>query len=338
MDVWITWKMSAFSIKDAYTIPSMHLRHIRTTVHLFPYGEASPHLQHNPYLRSGYRSYLSARQCVNSIFVMSNEFVNIWSHLLMAIYWMFLLVYDQTITLPASDSTVLDHLVHLTYFLCVHTSMILSVGFHTFSGHTLEYVYKKWYAADLVGILVAILGCYIPGLYYAFYCRPEPQYLYLGVLAAFMFMSVVFMCHRNYLSCSWNWKRKCHLLLLTIFGIVPTIHWSVISEATEVQQFLPKVIILYGILGCAFFFYTSRVPESCLPGKFDIIGHSHNIWHILVALSLLYWRNATIQLMVYRYNHQCANDLTETWHQKMQILFPFYRSLFMHSALFIIFI
>lgn len=31
----------------------------------------------------------------------------------------------------------------------------------------------------------------------------------------------------------------------------------------------------------------SRVPESLYPGRFDIWGHSHTWWHILVVLSIV---------------------------------------------------
>jgi adiponectin receptor len=54
--------------------------------------------------------------------------------------------------------------------------------------------------------------------------------------------------------------------------------------------------------------YACRVPERWLPGKFDIFGHSHQLWHAAVVLAawvhylaimiLLQWRDAAGELLV----------------------------------------
>jgi hypothetical protein len=35
-----------------------------------------------------------------------------------------------------------------------------------------EKIYHIWLALDLAGISLALCGCYIPSVYYAFYCQP----------------------------------------------------------------------------------------------------------------------------------------------------------------------
>ena len=35
-----------------------------------------------------------------------------------------------------------------------------------------EKTYHIWLALDLAGISLALCGCYIPSVYYAFYCQP----------------------------------------------------------------------------------------------------------------------------------------------------------------------
>ena len=39
----------------------------------------------------------------------------------------------------------------------------------------------------------------------------------------------------------------------------------------------------------AMIIYVSKVPERWYPGRFDLVGQSHNIWHVLGALSPLVW-------------------------------------------------
>ena len=34
--------------------------------------------------------------------------------------------------------------------------------------------------------------------------------------------------------------------------------------------------------------YVSRIPERFRPGKFDLLGNSHNIWHLFVVAAALW--------------------------------------------------
>lgn len=286
--------------------PSIYLRHVRSTIHLYPLEETPHYLQDNPYITAGYRCYLSARQCLRSMFVLSNELVNIWTHLSMVFVFFVLMIYDHAYLLPYNKAKLSDHFVILTFTICVQVCMTFSVLFHTFNCHTLESVCEKSYALDLLGILIGITGCYIPGLHYGFYCFTFWRSIYQFSIAIFILTSVVFMTQPNYLAPSRNHRRKVHLILITLYGIVPAVHWLIISPWNEVILFLPKVITLYVILGMAFGFYVSKFPECYMPGKFNLIGQSHNIWHVLTAASFLYWRNAGFELMRYRLTNACT--------------------------------
>jgi predicted membrane channel-forming protein YqfA (hemolysin III family) len=39
----------------------------------------------------------------------------------------------------------------------------------------------------------------------------------------------------------------------------------------------------FGYFGIGAAFFASRFPESCFPGHFDFVGHSHTLWHFCVA-------------------------------------------------------
>jgi adiponectin receptor len=47
-------------------------------------------------------------------------------------------------------------------------------------------------------------------------------------------------------------------------------------------------------------FYVSRVPERWCPGKFDCVGHSHQIFHVLVLVGALTHYAATAILISWR--------------------------------------
>lgn len=48
--------------------------------------------------------------------------------------------------------------------------MLCSVGYHLFACHRSEKTSLRWLSLDYAGISVGILGCYVPGIFYAFYC------------------------------------------------------------------------------------------------------------------------------------------------------------------------
>ncbi|XP_068309430.1 heptahelical transmembrane protein 3-like isoform X4 [Pyrus communis] len=47
-------------------------------------------------------------------------------------------------------------------------------------------------------------------------------------------------------------------------------------------------------------FYVIRIPERWKPGKFDVVGHSHQIFHIFVVLGALAHSAATLVVMDFR--------------------------------------
>jgi len=72
----------------------------------------------------------------------------------------------------------------------------------------------------------------------------------------------------------------------------------------------------YGTLFCALsglgyilgvIVYVSRIPERLYPGKFDIWGHSHQIWHFFVlSAAILHYVSSLINYHV-RMELECSN-------------------------------
>lgn len=48
---------------------------------------------------------------------------------------------------------------------------------------------------------------------------------------------------------------------------------------------MPYYLLEGAILMLGAFFYAARCPESMRPGRFDVWGCSHNIFHVLVVLA-----------------------------------------------------
>lgn len=57
------------------------------------------------------------------------------------------------------------------------------------------------------------------------------------------------------------------------------LYWNQ-PEALQTTGYEILMGVLYG-LGAVI--YVTRIPERWMPGKFDIAGHSHQLFHVLVV-------------------------------------------------------
>lgn len=53
--------------------------------------------------------------------------------------------------------------------------------------------------------------------------------------------------------------------------------------------------------------YQTRFPESFFPGRFDIWGHSHTIWHLIVVLSIAVHMEGMAHAMHYHLYNSCPS-------------------------------
>ncbi|NWZ29148.1 PAQR3 protein, partial [Asarcornis scutulata] len=277
-------------------------------IRLYTYEQIPGFLRDNPYITDGYRAYLPSRLCIKSLFILSNETVNIWSHLLGFLLFLALGVYDLVAVLPAAGASREDFVICFVCLFCFQVCMLCSVGYHLFCCHRSEKTSRRWMALDYAGISIAILGCYVSGVFYAFYCNNYWRQVYLIIMLA-MILAVFFaQIHPSYLT------QQCHRLRSVIFcsvsgyGIIPTVHWVGLNGgigASIVQEFAPRVLVMYFIAAVAFLFYISKVPERYFPGQLNYLGSSHQVWHILAVVMLYWWHQSVVYIMQYRHSKPC---------------------------------
>ncbi|XP_042726327.1 progestin and adipoQ receptor family member 3 isoform X3 [Lagopus leucura] len=248
-------------------------------IRLYTYEQIPVFLRDNPYITDGYRAYLPSRLCLRSLFILSNESVNIWSHLLGFLLFFTLGIRDLTVVLPAARAAREDFVICAVCLFCFQVCMLCSVGYHLFCCHRSEKTSRRWMALDYAGISIGILGCYVSGVFYAFYCSKQ-------------------------------WRRLRSIIFCSVsgYGIIPTIHWVSLNGgigAAIVQEFAPRVVVMYFIAAVAFLFYISKVPERYFPGQLNYLGSSHQIWHILAVVMLYWWHQSAVYIMQYRHSKPC---------------------------------
>ncbi|XP_046566500.1 progestin and adipoQ receptor family member 3-like isoform X1 [Haliotis rubra] len=275
---------------------------------LYKYNEIPDFLQGNPFVVEGYRVSLPFSLCLKSLFLWSNETINIWSHLLGFFIFLLLMLYDNIIVIPSYRGTLSDHIVVTVGLLCYQFCMLCSTGFHVFCCHSAR-ASKRWLAVDLTGISVGIIGCYLPAVHYAFYCLSIWRDIYLIIITLLAVGTICVQLHPRYFSHAWFYPRMAIYFFLAAYGVIPTIHWVYLSGGLGtkvVQLFVPKVITMYVLGASAFCFFLSKFPERMFPGIFDFLGSSHQWWHCIVVCAYLWWHHSGQDIMLYRTTHECS--------------------------------
>lgn len=144
---------------------------------LVAWDDLPPWQQDNHFIRSGYRvgsnSYAS---CLASLFYVHNESVNIWSHLAGAVLFplvgwhVYGLLASSASSPPPSSSA--DVLVFSCFLGGAALCLGFSAAFHALSSHS-ETIARWGNKLDYSGIVLLIVGSYVPALYYGLFCRPE---------------------------------------------------------------------------------------------------------------------------------------------------------------------
>ncbi|XP_018916066.1 progestin and adipoQ receptor family member 3 isoform X4 [Bemisia tabaci] len=279
----------------------------KSSSHTLTYHEAPHYLKHNPYILSGYRCHgLSALKCLESMFWMTNETINIWSHVLGWMLFCGLTFYD--LLLLNFHASPVDKFIVGLLLGCFQICMLTSSFYHIFSCRS-EKHFNCFLTYDLLGIALSLLAIYMSGIYYAFWCHRGIQKFYLTTVFILFLFSLTLQIPS--LKVSSNMKMLT-FVAWAAYGVVPTVHWTFVMGGWEnpiVSMLLPRVITMYAICAAAFAIYITRFPECLFKGKVDLFGSSHQWWHIFIVIALYYWHNTGIKYIEYRMHHGCATDL-----------------------------
>ena len=156
---------------------------------------------------------------------------------------------------------------------------------------------------DYAGIAALIVTSFYPVVYYTFLCHPGLRRLYMGFITAFGASAVTASLVPAFQAPELRPLRAALFSLMGVSGIVPVAHKLVLyggrREAVVTAGYEALMGALYG-LGAVV--YAARVPERWFPGRFDLVGHSHQLFHLFViagayahylgGVEYLRWRDA----------------------------------------------
>ncbi|KAF9435948.1 hypothetical protein BGZ76_005169 [Entomortierella beljakovae] len=311
-----------FSIKpadetpDKQSVKSKRVDQKESIRKLLTFEEIPEWMQDNPAILTGYRrEAFSYKKCIDTLWFLHNESVNIWTHLLGSfacivgspfVYFYYIGVMD---TINWADITVF-YLFMAGAIICLS----LSALFHCFHCHS-EPVSKHWNRCDYVGIVFLIAGSFYPAIYYGFYCSKSLQILYTTMITTIGLAVLYVAVKPKFRGHQYRWIRSGLFLAMGLSGIFPVFH-SVFLYGLPLAQ--KAVSFNYSAAMGAFYvfgtlLYGSRSPESIFPGKFDCIGSSHQIFHVCVLFGVLSHFLGVTKAMAFWHdaNHDCAIPLSE---------------------------
>ncbi|KAK0896367.1 hypothetical protein LTR02_011285 [Friedmanniomyces endolithicus] len=243
-------------------------------------------LQDSHYIHSGYRpASNSYRKSLASLTYLHNETVNIWTHLVGACLAATAGTLLYTLVRPRYEMVTGEHVaVFARYFLGAVACLGMSATYHLICNHS-EAVAKFGNRLDYMGIIFLIWGSFIPSLYYGF--DAELRKLYWSMITTIAAGTLAVVMLPQFRSPEWRPFRAFMFVAMGLSAVIPVVHGLQLYGPAQLerQMGLSWVVtqgILY-ILGAAI--YACRVPERWFPGAFDLVGSSHQIFHVLVVLA-----------------------------------------------------
>ena len=190
--------------------------------------------------------------------------------------------------IPSGDLRDSDITAVSVYYLCVAVCFVLSAVFHTFSDHS-PGMHRFGNELDHLGIVLVMWGTGVSGTYFIYYCNSSFRNSYLALLTVVAFGCGVFTLRPRFRQPAYRTMRFLMYVFLGTSLFAPIFHgahkygWRQLEEMMGLKSYLGMAVINFS--GAAI--YALRIPERWFPGKFDLIGMSHNWMHILVLTGAL---------------------------------------------------
>jgi adiponectin receptor len=188
--------------------------------------------------------------------------------------------------------------------------LLFSTICHTYCCVGFEEGAQMW-RLDYFGIAALIVTSFYPIVYYSFYCLPKWRRMYLSGITTLGCLAVIPTFLRRFQDKNYAPLRAGLFVALGLMGVFPIFQqvffvWHIVPTPVE-EAFLYQLFMAFCYLFGAYL-YAYTIPERWSPGNFDIIGCSHNIFHLLVVVAAYSHYRATMIYLTWRDHYTCEAD------------------------------
>jgi adiponectin receptor len=242
----------------------------------------------NPHILKGYRFSEGKWACVRSVVSIHNELINIWTHLLGFIMVLALAFYFYPTSANFSNSTKTDIFIAAVFFFAACKCLVCSTIWHTMNSISHQTLLERFACVDYTGISLLVAASIMTTEYAAFYCEPVSRWGYMLLTAFLGIGGVILPWHPTFNRADMAWARVLFYCTLALTGFLPFGQLAYSRGIEWAQYFyapVTKSLVVYMTGACM---YAAKVPERFLPGWFDYVGCSHNIWHVAVLGGIVF--------------------------------------------------
>ncbi|XP_019423825.1 PREDICTED: heptahelical transmembrane protein 4-like isoform X2 [Lupinus angustifolius] len=262
---------------------------------LIEYHALPAYLRDNEYILGHYRSEWPMKQVLLSIFTIHNETLNVWTHLIGFFLFLALTIYTA-MQIPKHNvkedlaniiaPLMIRPITRWPFFVFLGGAMfclLASSTCHLLSCHS-ERVSYMMLRLDYAGIAALISTSFYPPVYYSFMCYPFFCNLYLGFITVLGIATMLVSLLPVFQTPEYRTIRASLFFGMGFSGALPILHKLFLFWG-EPEVFLTTgcEILMGAFYGIGALVYATRIPERWMPGKFDIAGHSHQLFHVLVV-------------------------------------------------------
>ncbi|NXR92676.1 MPRGB protein, partial [Hypocryptadius cinnamomeus] len=253
-----------------------------------------------PGILSGYRPpRSSACECLLSLFGMNNETLNIWTHLVPAGYFLWLLL--ARLRDSGAEAGAGPFLAYLGTCALYPLASSAAHALGALGGRGRHRAYCSDGPAVLPGSALAYSAYVFP----LEWVGSTFHDFYVPVAVLNSVLSTGLSCYSRFLEaerpCLSKAFRTLAFVYPYLFDSIPVFYRlsrSVAGSCSEGSLPLHSRHCLCALL--TFLSFTSHLPERLAPGSFDFIGHSHQLFHICGILGTLFQLEAVSMDMAER--------------------------------------
>lgn len=259
----------------------------------------------NHHILTGYReASFSFLGSLESLTYLHNQTVNIYTHLIPSLLAIPAGILLHRALVPRYETaSQSDVMAFGCFFVGAAFSLGMSATFHTIMDHS-PLVARVGNTLDYIGIVGLIIGSFVPSVYYGFYCLPALQRLYWGMICTIGLCCTCVSVIPQFRTPQWRSFRAVMFVSMGLSAVFPVVHGV---RLYGVEQMARQIglgwLLLQGFLYIlAASVYAARIPERFRPGKFDILGSSHQIFHLLVVCAAVAHLKGLLTAFDYRHS------------------------------------
>ncbi|KAJ3493018.1 hypothetical protein NLG97_g5000 [Lecanicillium saksenae] len=232
--------------------------------------EATDWQRNSKYILRGYRTpKADCREILTSLTFLHNETCNVYTHLIGAILLPVIaaLIMRGFLYSQFFFASGMDYAMFGIFFWCTECCLLLSTAFHLLASRSREVV-NFWCRMDLVSIVIFTMGSIVPGIYYIYFCESYWRRIHWVVAITSGFSTSALLSLPVFSTILWRRIRIGAFVVLGASALIPLIHGS----------------HRYGLNGSTI--HLLQIPERFAPGRFDIWGSSHQIFHVAILCAI----------------------------------------------------